>query len=270
MPRRGLASIVLLLTAAVGCQSLAARPTIAQSPAPGTAAPAPVQSSVPVTAQAPAQASARIVTTVTEEFELSPDRAMLSLAVETQAKTASAAGSENARIQTAVLDTLRKLGIANAQLRTLGFALNPEYEYPRDGTRPRLAGYKAQNIIQVEVRTLSAVGSIIDAGLAKGATSVGSLRFFASSTEEAVRDALKRAVAKARVDADAVAEAAGGRIDGVVEITVLSAAGGRPGPELTAMAFARTAQAMDVATPVEGGSLRMSVSVEARFSFAAR
>lgn len=129
-----------------------------------------------------------IVTRATETVEVTPDRAMITVAVETKEKTAAGAGALNARVQTAVLDTLKKLGIAAAQLRTSGIQINPEYQYPPNG-RPILVGYRASNSIRVEIRSLPLVGGVIDGALAKGATRVDGLSFFASDTELATREA---------------------------------------------------------------------------------
>jgi uncharacterized protein YggE len=233
-------------------------PLSAQTPAPGG----------PQTATS-APAVPRIVTSASEDVEVTPDRAVITFSVETRARTAAAAGTENARLQTAVLDTLRRLGIASAQLRTQGVSINPEYEYPKEGGRPTVVGYQAMNSIQVEVRQVAQIGPVIDAGLNRGATNVGGLRFFASSTEAATRDALKKAVAKARADADAIAEAAGGRITGVIQI---SSSPNTPLP-MQEMAPMLTMRAMDKSaapTPIETGTLRFTVSVEAIFVFSMR
>lgn len=212
----------------------------------------------------------QIVTSATEEVEISPDRAMIVFAVETRAKTAAAAGSENARIQAAVLDTLRRLGILPAQLRTQGISIQPEYEYPRDGGRPTVVGYQARNSVQAEIREITRVGPVIDAGLARGATSVGALRFFASSTEQAEREALRKAMQRARAAADAVAEAAGGRIIGLLEGVVRPDDQGRGAPEAMSAMNVRSLSSSDQPTPIESGSLTVRVSVEARFRFAPR
>lgn len=211
----------------------------------------------------------RIVTTATEEVEIAPDRAVITFTVETKGRTAAAAGSENARIQAAVLDTLRRVGIASAQLKTQGVSINPEYEYPREGGRPTVVGYQAQNSIQVEVRQISLIGTVIDAGLSRGATNVGGLRFFASSTEAATREAMRKAVARARADADAIADAAGGRIGGVIEI-VANPVMSNPGSPMVAMQMVRSAESRDVQTPIESGVLKVIVSVEARFLYIGR
>lgn len=212
----------------------------------------------------------QITTTATEEVEISPDRASLVLAVDTRAKTAALAGSENARIQAAVLDTLRKLGILPAQLRTQGLSIQPEYEYPRDGGRPTVIGYQARNGVQAEIRDLSRVGTVIDAGLARGATSVGALRFFASSTDEAGRVALRKAMARAREDADAVAEAAGGRVTGIIEVRVRPNDPGVLYSGVMGATVLRSVRTGGEPTPIESGSLTVRVSVEARFRFAPR
>ncbi|MCC7001395.1 MAG: SIMPL domain-containing protein [Gemmatimonadaceae bacterium] len=224
---------------------------------------------VPSQAQAPQLASSppRIVTTATEEVEIAPDRAVLTFTVETRARTAAAAGTENARIQAAVLDTLRRVGIASAQLRTQGVSISPEYEYPREGGRPTVVGYQAQNSIQVEVRQIALIGTVIDAGLSRGATNVGGLRFFASSTESATREAMRKAVQRTRADADAIAEAAGGRIAGVLEIIANPGSSGALMPEMLTAVQMRMADRADAPTPIESGMLKVTVSVEARFLF---
>jgi uncharacterized protein YggE len=214
--------------------------------------------------------SARIVTTATEEVEIAPDRAVITFAVETRGRTAASAGTENARIQAAVLDTLRRVGIASAQLKTQGVSINPEYEYPTQGGRPTVVGYQAHNSIQVEVRQISLIGTVIDAGLSRGATNVGGLRFFASSTESATREAMRKAVARARADADAIADAAGGRVGGVIEIIASPSTGSPPGPMVMTSMVMRASEAADVQTPIESGVLKVIVSIEVRFSFVGR
>jgi uncharacterized protein YggE len=212
----------------------------------------------------------RIITTATEEVEIAPDRAVLTFTVETRGRTAAAAGTENARIQAAVLDTLRRVGIASAQLKTQGVSINPEYEYPREGGRPTVVGYQAQNSIQVEVRQIALIGTIIDAGLSRGATNVGGLRFFASSTESATREAMRRAVQRARADADVIAEAAGGRISGLIEIVANPGSVGPVQREMVMAVAMRAGSAADMPTPIESGVLKVIVTVEARFSFTPR
>lgn len=205
-----------------------------------------------------------IVTSAMEEVEVAPDRAMLSLAVETRAASAAEAGRLNARIQAAVIDTLKKLGIPSAQLRTQGLSIAAEYDYSREVGR-QFIGYGARNAIQIEVRDIAMVGTLVDAGLAKGATNVGGVRFYASNISVARREALKRAVERVRADAALMAEAAGGSLGGLIELIHSPSFDGAVAYDApVAMAMKQSSQER---TPIEAGMLKVSVSVSARFGF---
>lgn len=233
--------------------SACAPAAVAQGPAP-----APSQQ---LSAVAP---QPQIQTSATEYVEIAPDRAMISFSVETRGRTAAAAGAENARIQTAALDTLRRLGIASKDIRTTGVSVMPEYQYPRDGGRPTVVGYQARNTIQVELAADGQLGATIDAALAKGVTNVGGLHFFAKNTSEARREAIQKAVARARSDAEAIAAAAGGTLGMLLEISANSEA-----PEVrpfTAGTMMARAQA-DASTPVEPGEVRVTAFVSAKYAF---
>ena len=135
----------------------------------------------PPSVSATAMGDARIV----------PDRAMLSVAVESQAASAAKAGADNAARQTRVIDALKAAGIAAAQIRTSGYNVFPEYAQG-DGRAPRITGYRAHNSVQVEVRDIAAVGKVIDAVLAAGANNIGAVSLFASNTDPARKEALQK------------------------------------------------------------------------------
>ena len=69
------------------------------------------------------------------ETRITPDRAMLNVAVESHAETAAAAGADNATKQKRVIDAVKGAGIAAAQIRTSGYNVSPEYG--RSATRGR-------------------------------------------------------------------------------------------------------------------------------------
>jgi uncharacterized protein YggE len=205
--------------------------------------------------------------TASEYVEIAPDRALVTLAVETRGRTSAAVSAENARIQTAVLDTLRRLGVARNRIRTQGVNVMPEYRYPEEGGRPTVIGYQARNSIQVEIETLALVSSVIDGSLAKGATIVGGLHFFASNTSDARREALRKAVERARAEAGALAEAAGGTVGGVLELTANTET---PDPRqgVSGVMFRQSREAAaQASTPVEGGLIRVTAFVSAKYAF---
>lgn len=206
-----------------------------------------------------------IVVSANAEVQVAPDRAHLSVAVESRGRTAAEAASVNARTQTAVLDAVRRAGIPAAQLQTTALSVMPEYEYPREGGRPTVVGYQARNSVEVEVRDLSVIGAVLDAVLAAGATNVAGPRFAISDGSAARRAALELAVRKAHADAEAIAAAAGVSLGGVLEIV-----SGDQGEVVPMMEFTRarmTASASaDAGTPVESGRITVRASVSVRYA----
>jgi uncharacterized protein len=195
------------------------------------------------------------------EVELVPDRASLGVAVETRGRTAAEAASANARLQTAVIDAIKAAGVPATQLRTAALSVSPEYQYPEGGGRPTIVGYQASNRVTVEMRDLSRVGAVLDAALAKGATSVDGPRFSASDPSAARKAALEQAVRKARGEAEAIATAAGVRLGGVLEIS-----SDESPVEVRASDVMMRARAMSAeSTPIETGTLTVRAAVTLRF-----
>ena len=205
-----------------------------------------------------------VITNGRGEVEVTPDRATIHMAVESRGPTAAEAGARNARIQTAVLDTLRKIGFERDQLGTIGYSVQPEYRYPNEGGVPKVVGYVARNTIRVQVKVIDRVGPAIDAALAKGATNVAGLRFESSRFDVMRREALQAAVRAARADAEAMAIAAGGTLSDLLDVMSVDYG---PMPMMEApMAMAR--QAADQATPIVPGEQKVAVMVTTRWKFA--
>jgi uncharacterized protein len=225
----------------------------------------------PLTARAqvapgPATAGPQIVTSATAEVELKPDRATLVFTVESRGATAANAGAETARKQRAVLDTLRVLGIAADQMSTASIEIHPEFVYPGESKPPRVSGYVARNTLRVEIRTIEQTGALIDAALAKEATGIGSLQFSSSKQDEARRMALENAVAKARAEAEAMAKAAGGALGSLIELSALPSYERPVALEMGAM---RSSPAVQQATPVAPGQIKISATVSGRWGYLA-
>ena|SRR5438132_5891591 len=222
----------------------------------------------PARADQPAPPSISVTGTGTVHF--SPDIARISLGVRGESSTAAAAAkSVNTRAQ-AVIDALRKLGLADANIATSGYSI--EYQPPRqpDGppqpmpapnqvqtmstARKPLPGsgtYVATETIDVKT-SIAKAGSVLDAAVLAGANETYGLSFDTSSREALSRQALARAVADARSQADILAKAAGVSIAGIQSINM----GGGPQPMFRAMAMAASAE-----PPVMGGTGSIDISV---------
>ncbi len=208
----------------------------------------------------------QIVTQGRSEVEVAPDRAELRLSVETRAATGAEAGRQNAQIVAAVLDTLRRgFGLTDRDLVTLGYMLQPQMVYPRDGSAPRVDGYIATNTVRVRTSTIERVGGMIDASLRKGATNISGLTFSATGTDDARRTALAAAVEQARKDAEAMAIAAGGRLGPLLELLNQEMEFRSPAPMMMAM----EAKAMTDGGPtqIQAGEQTVVARVSARWVF---
>jgi len=197
------------------------------------------------------------------EVKVSPDRANIQISVQTRAATAAAAANENAVKQKAVIDAIRALGIPAGDISTVGYNVFPQQRY-EPNREPVIVGYNVTNTVAVELKKLTLVGPVIDAVLAKGANMISSLRFYASNTESARREAIALAIQKARADAEAAARAAGGTIGGLLEINV--GAYFTP-PPLPMGLNVTAARSQGVDTPISPGEQTVTVDVNTRWSF---
>lgn len=187
--------------------------------------------------------------------EAAPDMATVQLGVTTEAPGAREAIDTNSRAMSGVLRRLGELGIAERDLQTSNFTVQPRWTREDGGTPPKLSGFVARNMLTVRVRDLSALGEVLDAVARDGANSYEGLSFGLLDPVP-VEDAARRAaVADARRKAELYAEAAG---VGLGELLTLSESGGSGGP----MPIARAEMAMAAdSVPVAPGELTVSARV---------
>jgi uncharacterized protein YggE len=198
----------------------------------------------------------------TGQVRVTPNRATVMLAVETRGATAAAASVANARVQRAVIDTLRAMGLEGSAVSTSDFSVSPD-EDP-EGTRPRRSGYVARNALSVEIASLGRVGPIIDAALARGATSAGQIVFRTSAADSAQQAALAAAATKASRQAAALATALGGSLGALIQATTNTR-----GEEFEVLGYGleATRAPFAIGTPIAPGELTIEVRILARWRF---
>ena len=198
------------------------------------------------------------------EAKATPDRAMVTIGVQSRASTAATAAAENARKQRAVLDTLRALGFTQDQLTTSNYSVYPEMQHEPVNAQPRVIGYVVSNTVRVDVRRLDQAGRVIDAALAKGANTIHGLSFYLADPAPVRRAAIVDAVARARADAEALARAAGGSLGALIE---LSTSPMPSGPIMYRTMAEASARGGGGPTPIEVGEEVVRATVNARWAF---
>jgi uncharacterized protein YggE len=192
----------------------------------------------------------------TGRVTVTPDMATVIIGVVERADSAKVAQEQAAKKMAAVVDSIKKNGVADKDIQTINVSLNPVYDYS-DNTQ-KLIAYEANQSVQIKVRKLADTGAIIDEAVQAGAANVSSIMLSLADTTGPVAEARKLAVTDAKAKADQLASAAGVRIVSVMTITENSA----PGPVPVVYPEAGGAMAADKAiTPIEAGSQEITVDV---------
>jgi len=185
-----------------------------------------------------------------------PDLAEIQIGVQTEDPSAQVAGQKNAERADAVLKTLRELLGRDADVKTVGYSLNPVYSVPRDGIST-ISRYAAINIIRVKTDQIKRVGEIIDRANKAGANITGGLQFTIKDDPAMRLMALAQASREARAKADAIASALGMKIKRILEVEEIEQ-GPRPFPRSRGFAGVAAAAAP---TPIEPGTLEIQAAV---------
>lgn len=189
-----------------------------------------------------------------------PDTALVQLGAEARAPALADATAEVSRRLNAVLQRVKALGVEERDLSTVTYSIDPLTVARRgDEEPPRVVGYRVANVLQLKIRTLDAVGRIIDAAVGAGANTVRSLHFTVDDPARPEAEARALAVANAAAKARTLAEAAGVRLGELLSLTE-GVAPPRPMIERFAAAGALAGPG-----PIEPGQLEIAVSVTAHY-----
>ncbi|MDD4127072.1 MAG: SIMPL domain-containing protein [Methanomicrobium sp.] len=193
-----------------------------------------------------------------------PDIVEVSIAVQTENTDGVVAQQENADKMSKCINALKALGFTDEELKTTGYSM---YSYKTDSSSPfgkDKIVYRVTNTLLVKTGKTDMAGDIIDTAIANGANNVNYISFSLSDEKsQSLRaEALVKAVAQARSDADAVSAALGVSIMGVQSVNV--------GTSYTPYTYAETSfknVAMDSATgasystPVQTDTVDVTASV---------
>jgi uncharacterized protein YggE len=154
-----------------------------------------------------------INTTGRGEIRVAPDRATVLITVETHASSAAAASSANSEITNSTLKAVKAATTAQDTVTTESYMVVPDYQ------KNKPSGFQTRNTVRVRLHDVTRVGAVVDAALAAGATQIPQVQFSSSATIPARRQAIRLAVAEARADAEALADAAGGSVGKLLSVT---------------------------------------------------
>lgn len=195
-----------------------------------------------------------------------PDVANLSFGVEARADTVAPARAEAASAMDAVIASLRGNGVADRDIQTSYFSIEPitVYEEGANGERtPRIVGYRVANFATATVREVASVGAIIDDAAEAGgdAIRINGIGFSVDDPRPLEVEARKLALEDATAKAEQIAS--------VMNVTLgepiyVSQQGGSP---VVFRAAAPEAMfAADASTSISAGEQEISIWVQVVFA----
>jgi len=188
------------------------------------------------------------------QVKVEPDLASISTGVTSEGETARDALDANTSAMKAVIEGLKSSGIDPRDIQTTNFSVSPRYQHFKDQRAPVVTGYNVTNSVQIIVRDLKALGTILDKVVTLGSNQINGIQFDVSNSDALKDAARKQAVTNALRKAELYAEASGTEVGSVLKITEESH-GYSPRP-----AMMRTAMKAEAA-PIEAGSQTLSVRV---------
>ena len=114
-----------------------------------------------------------------------------------------------------VLELLRSQGVEDASIQTSNYGLSPIYDWDAGQT---ISGYEMTTQVTVSDIPIDRVGQLLSDSVDAGINSIESVNYLCSSYDEAYQEALARAVDAAEVKAQAIAEAGGFALGGILNV----------------------------------------------------
>mgnify|MGYP000583820429 CR=1 FL=1 len=196
------------------------------------------------------------------EVMVVPDIAIVTIGVVSRATDASDALDANSVDLTRVINAIKAAGVAEKDIGTSGFGVNPVYQrtnQPSDQPA-KIVGYEVSNQVRVTIRDITASGGLLDKVVKAGANQVYGISFDIADRKAATEAAIRAAIADARAKAELMAEAAGVRL--VRILTVNANENGGPVPMMARADFA------EKSVPVMPGERAVSASASISWEIA--
>lgn len=157
------------------------------------------------------QASESQVITVsgTGEVYAAPDVGLVDISVKTEAKNVATATTNNSTKMNDIISFIKSQSIEDKDIKTTGFNINPLYSWEDKTGKRNLTGYEVTQTINVKIRDLAKVGSLISGATEKGANDIGSLSFIVDDDEKVKEEAKNLAIKDAQAKAKNLEKALG-------------------------------------------------------------
>lgn len=146
---------------------------------------------------------------------VTPDRALIKLGVQSNGRSAREAQARNAVTIRQVVKALKSLGIEEKDIATDWYIIEPLYE---DYDSLRIKGYRIYNIVEITMRDVRKANEALVVAFQAGANQVVDVEFYTSELRKFRDQAREMAMKAAREKAEALTGAAGSGIQCILTI----------------------------------------------------
>jgi uncharacterized protein YggE len=157
-----------------------------------------------------------IVVTATGSASVMPDRARVDLKISTTGETPDLASEKNIHDFEMVVARLEAIGFSRERLITTRYNVHPIYDRKK---MEKIRGYEVTHLSQLVTSELKRLGEIVDAVLGAESAHVGSISWVSTKVDSVRTVAIAQAVHNAKHDAVTMAQAAGGELGSLIELT---------------------------------------------------
>jgi hypothetical protein len=197
-----------------------------------------------------------------------PDQASVTVGVTQQSQTVADAKNKVNQAANKIIQDLKKLGLADKDIKTTDYTVNPSYSSGQNGViipvlplngQQTITGYTVTQNLEIQVQPIEKANAVVDAATADGANLVDGVNFtFSDTLSKSLEErATQAAVDDAKTKAQALAKAAGISLGKIVNVVENS---NQPQPlMMTANAVPKTGQSAP--TNITPGENTMTVDV---------
>jgi len=196
------------------------------------------------------------------EVAAQPDMARVTLGVEARRPTLAEARSAVTASVDRVLALTRDLKIEPKYVNATRLQVQPEYNWNEKDRKRVLLGYVVSRQVEVELRDLDQLGALLERAVSAGANQVGDAALDSTRRKELERQAMALAVQDARLNAEALARAAGVQLGAV---RTLNASGSAPPMPMYRMSAAMADAAAPPEATYQAGDMKFTANVSAEY-----
>jgi len=195
-------------------------------------------------------------------IEAIPDITYINFGVQVEDKDPKKAMDNLAEIAEKIVNTLKKSGIEEGDIKTKNLSLSPVYRWDKESGKSILDYYRASESFKVKC-TIEETGKIVGKISENGANIINGISFDISNRDELKLEAIEDAMKDAKAKAEAALSESGYKITGIKTISIQTV----PAPLPIYRVIPSPKEAGNATIPVEGGTLSIKATVNVVFVF---